>query len=626
VNARVGPRLLPAAIACLVLAGVFTPLVLQGQGVPPGPGQLSVLIGAAESSRLYAHSAVDFAVSHGLAMAGAQSRLDQGDSLLAAAKADAQAGNNLAAGIQAAEAAMSAYTGASTEATIALNNAGLTTSFDYYAAEDAIVEINATASVALAVTVQACASAGSAALNASAFAQSCSQVSTQVASARAHLKQAASLLVQAHGQANATLNLSQAFSLIESARGEVASCQSALVTIASYSYSARGRAYVSSVIVPFSAKANATIKAEQSVLANLTQLQRTYSAYDQSQSNAVANVTSSASAVASVITQAQTDAATVSTKVSSAQSTETQTQQDLSGISSLIAPFTSVSAVAALQASIQTAESSATAYSSKASIAGNDASAVDSTSIASLSTYLTTVQGDQTSVSAAAATYSSACASVQAQLTAVVDLGIISGLAQWQTNLATDCSAVTSTTANLGAAIQSEVSDITKIQTKASSFASVISSSTSAILVDTSLVSTAGSVSTKGKTYVNATSNVALAKVSTEVQATAQTAQSLIASANACLQASVSAYASSALALSNSAAALRTQSHGYVTMLATAASYVGSDTRTRTSDAAMGRADVSQALKLFSALNISAGAATLAQASIEFQTASSVSA
>jgi trimeric autotransporter adhesin len=625
VNTRVGSRLLPAAIACLFLAGVFTPLALQGQGVPAGPAQLSVLIGAAESSRLYAHSAVDFAVSHGLAVAGAQSHLDQGDSLLASAKADAQAGNDLAAGIQAAEAAMSAYTEASAEATIALSNAGLATSFDYYAAEDAIVEINATASVALAVTAQACASAGAAALNAAAFAQACSQVNTQVRSTRANLNQAASLLVHAHGQANATLNLSQAILLIESARGEVASCQSALVTIASYSYSARGRAFVSSVVVPLSAQANATIKAEQSVLANLTQLESTYAAYDQSQSTAVANVTSSASAVATVISQAETDAATVSTKVSSAQSTETQTQQDLSGISSLIAPFTSVNAVAALQTSIQTAESSGTAYSSKASAAGNDVSALDSTSIASLSTYLTTVQGDQTSVSAYTAAYTSACSSVQAQLTAVVNLGIISGLAQWQTNLTTDCSAVTSTTSNLGTAIQSVVSDITTLQSKASSLASVISSSTSAVLVDTSLVSTAGSISTKGKAYVNATSNAALAKVSTEVQATAQTAQSLITSANACLQASVSAYASGALVLSNSAASLRTQSHGYVTMLATAASYVSSDTRTRTSDAVVGRADVSQALQLFSALNVSAGAATMAQASVEFQAASSVS-
>ncbi|MDA4126247.1 MAG: hypothetical protein OK452_03450 [Thaumarchaeota archaeon] len=621
-----GTRLLAAAVACLVLAGVFTPLVLQGQGSQPGPSQLSVLIGAAETSKLYAHATVDYATSHRLAITGAKAQVDQGDSLLASAKAKAQAGNSLAVGIQDAEAAMSAYTEASTEATVALSNAGLTASADYYVAEDAIVEVNATASATLSVAAQACANAGAAALNTAAFADACSKVNTQVASARAHLSQAASLLVRAYGQANATLDFSPVLLLIASARGEVTSCESSLVTIASYSYSARARAYVTSVILPLSAQANATIKAEQSLLVNLTQLESTYSSYDQSQASAVASVTSSASAVASAVSQAQTDASSVSTRVSAAHSTEVQIQQDFAGISSLIAPFAGVSAVATLQTSIQAAVSSATAYDSKAATAGNDASALASTSISGLSSYLTTVQGDQTSVSAAASAYSTACASVQTQLAAVVNLSIISGLAQWQTALAKDCTSVTSTTAGLGTALQSEVSDVTTLQSKASALATAISTSTSAIIIGTSLVTKAGSVSAEGKAYVNATSKAALAKVSADVQATALTAQSLIASANACLQASVSVYVSSALALSNSAAGLRTQSQGYVNMLATATSYVNSDAHARISEATMGQASVSQALQLFSGLSVSAGATAMAQAYLQFQAASSVSA
>ncbi len=625
-NAMGGRILLPATIACLVVAGVFTPLVLQGQGSQTGPSQLSVLVRAAESSKLYAHATVDFAVSHRLAVTGAKAQLDQGDSLLTSAKADSQAGNNLAAGIQSAEAAMSAYTEASTEATVALSNAGLAASADYYAAEDAIVEINATASAALSVAAQACASADAAALNAAAFADACSKVNTQVASARAHLSQAASLLVRANGQANATFDFSPVISLIASARGEVTSCQSALATIASYSYSTRARSFVSTVIVPLSAQANATIKAEQSIMANLTQLESTYAAYDGSQASAVASLTSSAAAVSSAISQAQTDVASVSTSVSAAHSTEVQAQQDLAGISSLIAPFIGVSAVASLQASIQAAELSATAYDAKATTVGNDASAFASTSVSSLSAYLTTVQGDQTSVSAAASLYTSACATVQAQLATVVSLGIISGLAQWQTILSTDCSSVTSTTAGLGTALQTEVSDITSLQTKASSFASSISGSTSAILVGPALISTAGSVSAEGKSFVNTTLSAALAKVSTEVQATAQAAQSLITSASAGLQVSVSTFASDALALSNSAVALRTQSQSYLMVLTTAGSYLNSDTRSRVSEAAIGQADISQAMQLFSGLNVSAGAASMAQAYLEFQAASSVSA
>jgi hypothetical protein len=63
-----------------------------------------------------------------------------------------------------------------------------------------------------------------------------------------------------------------------------------------------------------------------------------------------------------------------------------------------------------------------------------------------------------------------------------------------------------------------------------------------------------------------------------------------------------------------------------VTILATASSYLNSDTHTRISEAATGQADVSQALQLFSGLNVSAGATEMVNAYLEFQAASSVSA
>ncbi|MDA4119337.1 MAG: hypothetical protein OK436_02000 [Thaumarchaeota archaeon] len=614
-NAIGGPKLLVAAIACLVLTGVFTPVVLQGQGAQTGPSQLSVLIGAAESSRLYAHATVDYAVSHRLAVTGAQAQLNQADSLLATAKADAQAGNDLAGGIQAAEAAMSAYTGASTEASIALNNAGLTASVDYYAAEDAIVEINATASATLSVAAQACANAGAAALNTAAFADACSKVNTQIASARAHLSQAASLLVRANGQANATLDLLPVLSLIASARGDVTLCQSALVTIASHSYSARARAFVSSVVVPLSAQANTTIKAEQSTLARLNSFQTNYSSYTKAQGSAVASVTTSASILATAISQVDTNSASAS--ISAARTTEEEVGTNMTallGLSGLVSQ-------ASLIVDIRACASAGAAYWNALYSVNSWSGTFTQAQLSDFASYLSIGNADALTVRSAGSAYVSACQTVVTDLQAFL---LVPGVSTIYNSLIGLQMTQTVNTANTS--LQQDITAMTTVQTDFSTLNSVVASSDSVILPSSTILKAAISVSTQGAFYLNATAAAAIAQVATTVQTTSQVVQSFVSSAHACLQTTVSAYTASSIALSTSAVSLSTQTQGSASVMIAAVGYMSSSTNSRIAEAASGQSDISQALKLFSGLNVAEGSAAMARAFLEFQAASSVSA
>jgi hypothetical protein len=63
-----------------------------------------------------------------------------------------------------------------------------------------------------------------------------------------------------------------------------------------------------------------------------------------------------------------------------------------------------------------------------------------------------------------------------------------------------------------------------------------------------------------------------------------------------------------------------------VSATAAAATYLEGDSRVRIAAVAAGRVDLTQALQFFSSQNISAGTAAVAQASLEFQAASGVSA
>ena len=609
-NLRPGRKWLPALAVLMLAAGIFTPLAVHGQagGSTQQQSQLAVLNTNAQSSKSYAHSTVEYAVENGLSVTAAQAQLGQGDSLLAAAQADAQSGTNPAEGIQSVEAAMTAYSGAAASASVAISDAGLAASVDYYAAVSSIAEVNATVEVAASVAAQACAGSAGSTPAAQALTQACAQVNVQVASARAQLSQAASLLVQSNGHVGTSVDVSQAGSFVAQARVEVQSCQSLLLTIASYSYGQRGQAYVQSVVEPLSAAANLTIRAEQSVLANLTSLQTTYETYVGGQEGAAQGVVSSASALGTAIAQVNTDA--VSANAGAAESTEAELHVDLQALLTL----PTIAALPGVVADIDTALSASTSFNSALASVNSWAGAFSQAELSDFGGFLGTWNGDAMSAQAAGENY------LTSYQTVVSDLSVpaLEALSQVQAVLSLP---VSQTEGAAETSIQQATSAMATVQTDIAGLTSAVGSAQPSILVSGSTLSAAGTLSTQGNLYLNSTADAAMAEVAASVQATAQAAQAFITSAHACLNATVGAYAGSFASLETSGAGLGTQTQGSASAIATAGAYISSDSRIRTTEASMGEADTASALSLFASQDIPAGVAAMAQASIQFQAA-----
>ena len=607
---------LPAAVALVLIGGIFAPIAVFGQADVSGQqGQLTALIGAAESSRSYAESAVSYAAANGLSVGTAQAQLSQGNSLLATAQADLQAGTNLGGGLLAVQAAMSDYAAAAESTSITLGNAGLTSSVDYYAALSAVTGVNATIDVVASVEAQACGAVAAASV-AQGFVQACAQVNAQVTAARADVSQASSLLVQSSGHVAASANISQALSLVAQARADMQACQSLLLTVASYTYTQRGEAYLTAVVDPLYASANATILSEQSLIANLTGYQSSWTAYALSQGSATANVGSSASALGTAISQVDTGAASISLAAASA------TAGDVSADMSALLAIAGILALSTLVSAIQACAAATTSYSGALASAGAWSGAYSRTQLSAFSSYLSTGSSDSATVASTGSSF------VSAYQTVVADLApyqfTIPGLQTVYNNLAG--LQVSATVIGTNSALSQETSAMGIVQTDISSLNTAVSSGDAAILVSSNLLAHASVLSAEGGAYLNATARSALGEVSALASATLQAAQSYVASAQACLQASVGTYSSAASSLGASDASLGTQTQGSASATATAVTYVQSDSRARTAMAAAGQADLAGALQLFSDQNVSAGVAAMAQASVEFQSASGASA
>ena len=610
-NVQSERRWLPAAVACLLIAGVFTPLAVFGQASSSGKQiQLAALVSAAESSRSYAAGAVGYAAASGLSVSAAQAQLSQGDSLLAIAESDLQSGADLAAGIQAVQGAMSAYEAAAVSSSLALSDAGLTASVSYFAALSAVTEVNATVAAIAAVEAQACGSAGAATSGVQGFVQACAQISGQLTSASADLNQAASLLVQSGGHIAATADVSQAVSLVAQARADAQACQSLLLTIASYTYSQRGEAYVSAVVDQFYSGANATAASEQSLVANLTGYQNDWKAYASSQSSGVTGVNSSATALETAISQVDTGA--VSASISAASTTAGDVSADMSSLLSIAG----VLALSNLVSAVQACATSATSYSGALASANSWGRAYSGTQLSTFSGYLNTGASDASTVQSAGEVYVSDCQAVVADLAAYLFIPGVQAVYDDLTGLQ-----VSGTVNGANAALSQAVSAMGTVEADIASLDAAVSSAEAAILVGGDLLTAASGISATRSAYLNATAKSALGQVSTGASATAQAAQSFVASAQACLQASVGTYPSAVTSLESSGTALGTQTQSSTSAAADAVAYVQSDSRVRTATVAVGRADLTEAFQLFSSLNVSAGVAAMAQASLEFQAA-----
>ncbi len=610
-------RLVPISIAFLVLAGVFIPVtvLMSVSATTQTQSQLVAMVAAAQTSKEYAYSTVTLASSHGLAVPGVQAQLSQGDSLLATAQADAQSGTDIASGIQSAQAAMSAYTSAATSASVALTEAGFTAYVDYSAAVDEVAEVNATASVVASAAAQACSSAGVTVSGSSGFAQACADVSAQISAARLHLQQAASLLAQVNGQAAAGASLSQAASLTAQARTEVGAAETGLVEVAAHTYSQRGEAYVEAVVTPLSASANATITEEQSFQSSLLQFQSSFDAYVQSQVAAAAAVTASSSTLAADISKVNTDS------TSAGITTAEQIAGEVSSNMSALLQISGITSLAGVVADINACDTASTSYISVLASVGTQSSGYAQVQLPSFSAYLDTMASDATSVHDAGSAYVTACQTVVTDLSGLLAIQGVQTIYNNLLNLdfSTSASAVDTI-------LSQETSAMSTVESDIGATTAVFLSSESEILLSGSLVDSAGSISTQGARFFNATAIASLTAATAAVQATALAAQSFVSSANLSLRTSIGAFGASVATLGASGATLNSETNTSVTSLAVAAGYVNSDVLARVSEAALGRAEASEALQLFSSLNVSGGAAAMAQATVDLQAASAVNA
>lgn len=612
-NAHPTRRWLPALVACVLFAGILTPIVALGQGNGGQQQmQLSTLVAAAESSRSYASNTVDYASASGLSVAAAQAQLSKGDSMLTTAKSDLQTGTDLAGGLDAVQAAMSDYAAAATSASLALGDAGLTATVDYGAVVSAVAEANATAGAVASVAAQACAGAAASSSGSQAVAQACAETSANLTSARTHLGEAASLLAQSSGRAAASANISQALSLVAQARSDVEACQPLLLTIASYTYSQRGQAYVSAVLDPLYIKANATVQAEQSVVANLTTFQADWAAYSQSQASATANINLSASDLEGVISQVDIGSVSVSASISTAQSTEAEVNSEMTALLGI----SGVVALPGVVTDVDTCVSAADSYASALVSTRAWSSAYAQTSLSGFGAYLSTGTSNASAAQSSGSAYVAAFNRVVADLSGLLGVPGVQAIYSILVGLP-----VSGSVSGVNASLQQETGTMGTVQADISSLNAAVSSGQSTILVNGTLLAEAASVSEEGASYLNATATAAMGAVNASVWSASRASLSYVSTAQASLRGSVGAFSNSAASVATSGASLKSQTQGAASATATAASNVRSDSRIRSSEAAAGRADSSQALELFSIQDVSAGVAAMSQAYVEFQAA-----
>ena len=600
------PRL-TAVVATLLLSGVFAPIVI-GQVSGGSQSTLAALVEAGESSRSYAGGVVNLALAHGLQVSSAQALVTQGDALLATATADSQSGSNTAAGIQAAQAAMSDYTKAAALASIALTNSGLTSAVDYDAAVSALAEVNATATIAASAADQLCVSSGEAVSNASSFTQACGQADAQTSAARTHLSEAAALLAQS--QVNS--NLSQALSLVALARSEVQSAQSAILTASSYAYGQRARAFITSVVSPLSAKANATISAEQSSMSIFNQAEASFASYSEVQSSATANITSSAASLASLIGGVETNS--VSSSIQNAQSVSAEVNSQ----DSTLLGISGIQLLPAVVADINALQSSAASYSSALSGALTQSDAYPQTQLVAFPSYMGALAVDSSAAQSSGASYVSAYQTLLAALNVPGVLAIPGVQAIYNSLVGLQ---VSGSVDGVNASLQQELSSMENVEAGIVSTTNVVASSSASILVNTDLTASISWVSSQSRAFLNVSGTQAVTAAAASLMTTVESAQSFVASANATVTTTIGGFASSATSLSDAGSSLHSQTQATTSALAMASAFVSSDLRIRTTVAAAGQADVAQALGFFSVQDLSAGVAAMDNAVVDLQAA-----
>jgi hypothetical protein len=607
-----GRRRAAIAFLALLLVGAAAVPAFLAYASSSAQAQLGSAIQMAQASRAYAVGEVAAAGVSGLDTSVAQAHLSAGDGLLSEAQSDLSAGNDASAGIVSAQAAMGQYTTAAENASLSLQDAGLTASLDLAATIGAEAEVNATAQAVAAAAAQVCSGSWVSSDNSTVFAQSCSQAEVDSGIAIANVSKAAEITSQIAAGSSASVSLADAGLLIGQARTRVKSAGDALATVSLYTYAQRGESFRASFLSGLFAKANQTIVQEESAAAALLSAQGSVEQAWSAQSASNVTFAELARSIASV------DTGSVSAAASAGLAVASMVTSNLSLLITLAGPLPGSSAVVS---AAQSAQASAGAYSTDV---GSAATASDGFGDAHLGTYggyLSEMEGHRSQVQASSVTYLSDYSDVRAQLSAFVGslLVVPPGLLSVNSDLNALAPQSASASQALNGELGAEVSAMAAVNQSASEAASLAQGS--ALLVPVSAVEGSASAASVAATYLNSSSATLATQAGSDVSAYANASADFASSSREALAGTVGLFGSAAPGLEAKSASLSSQESAAVASTGAASAAFTSDSAMRSDSMRASAGFVSTALADFSAQLIPSGVAAMAKASAELQVA-----
>ncbi len=624
------PRMpaLAAAVVLLLAAAVFTPVAAMSlpANASSTSGQIQSLIQAAVSSRGYAATAIGAASVHGLDVTAAQAQLAAGDVQLAQANSDLSSGFNVAAGILAAQTAMSDYTSAAASASIALKNAGLTAYVDLSATESAVAEVNATVSVIASVQAKACASGSATVANASALAQACAQVSAEVKNATVDMRRAASITAQLSAGAATNVNLSDAAILVAQARAELNSASAGLRTVASFGYAARARAFLANVLLVVSAKANATIALQQSALSNYIGVGAALAGDVSTQASAIGNVTAAAGLLSSSVSAANGYLARVAANGTAVQEALLTSSSDLSNLTGTLALLIPVSSLTQIDADVSSTQTAVLAYNGSVSTLMGDTRAFGSTALSTTSTFAAAFHTDTQTAGTDGSVVLNDYAKVKADLSLLITAFPLlkAELGPLNATLYSDASAISSSRTALAGSAGSAQTQLNTTAALYGSFSTAVSSSKPGILALNDTVAPLASLVAEESLYLNSSSTASLRGSLLSLQAAAGSSLNFTDYAEAMLGATAGGFAASGAALASKGASLESQSSAAAQEVSHGSAYISADAEARAALVSTANAEFAHALALFASLQTAAGTSDVAHAEVSLYAAAGI--
>ena len=221
-------------------------------------------------------------------------------------------------------------------------------------------------------------------------------------------------------------------------------------------------------------------------------------------------------------------------------------------------------------------------------------------------------------------TYLASFHSVQSNLTAFIKtlLVVPPQLITENDTLNTLNTGVISTTADLSGKLQSQVSALGKVEADLGAVKQAFITDSSKLAVNATLLPSIEGTYQNVSTYVGPQGHTAVTTAATSISSSANASSSFVAAVQSAMSGSVSQLNSSTTNLLAAGAAAQASENSTAISLANASALVSASLTTRESESSSGRLLVSQALKLFSTQDISAGVASMEEAAALFAEAS----